>query len=545
MSLDASNLLVLPAGHKDRIDLWLERLKGEVKHVLDQETSLQDTVVTLRNELGVYKRAYLGIETEREQLCKAKEDAEKQRDELQLQMKGNRVVALLDGDGAIFSSDLISQGQAGGHIAAQKLADSIIQYMNMHHGVNQYQLWVYVFLNKRGLSEAFGRYGLFTQKVKFDDFLQGFNQAAERFMMVDVGTTKEAADSKIKAYLEDEIRLPQTCKVLFGGCHDNGYVSTLRSQITAGFKHKIALIQSYTDMAAGIAELDLPSLRCPDLFLSQKLGSHTNAASPPVPPPAPPMSSSPSPQQTLILPSTPNVRPVEELSGALERLEASPSPAPATLAFKKLERRDSCALAGFEHLEANVIDPPPTGPEPSQTVIGSPVSVHMEIASVSTPTPEPEPVKRPAIHPPSYSSAVLSPRRPPTPELDSCGSSAASDVSDDHPSPRLSSARHVNPNVPLSKHKPPPCTLFYLANCKYGSECKYAHNYILEAEHFEEIKTNAKKAPCPSVNKGEPCIWGDACCYGHVCPGLNKCVYNKQGRCKFTGVDMHKPSTTN
>ena len=66
----------------------------------------------------------------------------------------------------------------------------------------------------------------------------GFNQAAERFMMVDVGSEKEAADAKIKgrcstsirvrtvthwfhlffpALLEDEIRLPQTEKIIFGG----------------------------------------------------------------------------------------------------------------------------------------------------------------------------------------------------------------------------------------------------------------------------------------------------------------------------------------
>lgn len=67
----------------------------------------------------------------------------------------------------------------------------------------------------------------------------GFNQAAERFIIVDVGSGKEAADAKIKgktprcnfacefqvsilisdplALLEDEIRLPQTEKIIFGG----------------------------------------------------------------------------------------------------------------------------------------------------------------------------------------------------------------------------------------------------------------------------------------------------------------------------------------
>lgn len=64
--------------------------------------------------------------------------------------------------------------------------------------MKQYQIWVYVFLNKRGLSDTFGRAGLAAAKTRFDDFILGFNQAAERFVMLDVGSAKEAADAKIK-----------------------------------------------------------------------------------------------------------------------------------------------------------------------------------------------------------------------------------------------------------------------------------------------------------------------------------------------------------
>ena len=53
-------------------------------------------------------------------------------------------------------------------------------------------------MNKRGLMDTFGRVGLLSAKTKFEEFTLGFNQAAERFMMVDVGGAKEAADAKIK-----------------------------------------------------------------------------------------------------------------------------------------------------------------------------------------------------------------------------------------------------------------------------------------------------------------------------------------------------------
>lgn len=131
---------------------------------------------------------------------------------------------------------MIVQGRVGGHAAAQKLSDYILQYLTSNFGANQYQLWVYVFLNKRGLVDTFGRVGNFTVKSRFDDFVMGFNQAAERFLMVDVGDAKEAADAKIKgasfpteleslviilipmlARLEDELRLPQTYRIIFGG----------------------------------------------------------------------------------------------------------------------------------------------------------------------------------------------------------------------------------------------------------------------------------------------------------------------------------------
>ena len=59
-------------------------------------------------------------------------------------------------------------------------------------------LSVFVFLHKKGLMEALGRAGYSTEKSKFDEFLAGFNQAGQRFVMVDVGAGKENADSKLK-----------------------------------------------------------------------------------------------------------------------------------------------------------------------------------------------------------------------------------------------------------------------------------------------------------------------------------------------------------
>ncbi|KAF5388138.1 hypothetical protein D9615_000264 [Tricholomella constricta] len=424
-----------------RVGYCFEQLRGEILNLLGNETFFSEKIQKLEAELSVYKRAYNDVDSELRLLEKLKQDAVKEKEDLENQIKGYRVVTLLDGDGAIFSGDLIAQGRAGGHAAAQKLSDSILQHLSSTFGANQYQLWVYVFFNKRGLVDTFGRVGNMMAKVKFEDFMMGFNQAAERFLMVDVGDAKEAADAKIKARLEDEIRLPQTYKIIFGGCHDNGYVTNLRSQITAGFKQKLILLRSYTDMAAGIADLELPVLTISDLFLTQKL---------------------------VTLHSAPVA-----LAGQIGHNNSSPRVGPTQ------------CTASVPTLALSELDQAP----------------------ISTPEPTAEvgkciPPRRPSI-PSSYSSAVqFAQKRASTPDLDS--GSSTSEASDDLPertTPTFRGSRHVNPNIPLTKHKPPPCTLFYLANCKHGADCKYGHDYILDAEHFTEIRSNAKKAPCPAINK--------------------------------------------
>ncbi|KAJ6509955.1 hypothetical protein C8R47DRAFT_774581 [Mycena vitilis] len=231
----------------------------------------QETIRKLEHELSVYKHAHTALETECARLRKLQNETVKEKEFLQDSVKGYRIITLIDGDGAIFSGDLISQGQQGGNLAARSLSDSITQFLSSNYGAKPYQLWVYLFYNRRGLTDTFNRVGLGSLNKMFEDFVVGFNQATERFTMVDVGSTKEAADVKLKVHLEDDIRLPQTFKVIFGGCHDNGYTCSLHSQITAGFREKLILLKGYTQMATEIAALNLPSLEIPDLFIKNKL----------------------------------------------------------------------------------------------------------------------------------------------------------------------------------------------------------------------------------------------------------------------------------
>lgn len=177
---------------------------------------------------------------------------------------------------------------------------------------------------------------------------------------------------------------------IYLGCHDNGYVNSLRSQITAGFKQKLILLRSYSDMAAGIADLDLPVLTIPELFSTKKLvvtsptSSATNIVNDP-------------PGLTRTSPRVPPASPLVHASMPLITSELG---------------RDPSALAKLEVVA------------------------------------EALPGRRPSITT-SYSSIVqCGQRRLPTPELDYNGSTTSDDeASDLYTTPVPTRSKPINPRI--------------------------------------------------------------------------------------------------
>ncbi|XP_006460197.1 hypothetical protein AGABI2DRAFT_191961 [Agaricus bisporus var. bisporus H97] len=182
-------------------------IRDDVARLVSKDTELQDRIKQLEIDLDVYKRIFSQtnaekklLEDENEMLKEISEKQQWQRGSLQKQTQASRVVVLLDGDGAIFTPQLIALGQSGGHQAAIKLSDSIKDHILSLDEIDQFQLSVFVFFNKKGLFDTFYRCSFHSAKARLDDFVAGFNQASDRFVMVDVGSGKEAADSKIKHF---------------------------------------------------------------------------------------------------------------------------------------------------------------------------------------------------------------------------------------------------------------------------------------------------------------------------------------------------------
>ena len=119
-----------------------------------------------------------------------------------LQEDNPLILCLIDGDGNIFSSDLIKQGQFGGRQAAALLTKGLTDYIASVDPAEasfpgRGQIWLTIYLNKSGLLETLTS-NLVCTAEEFEAFVLGFNQASPLFSIVDVGNGKEAADSKIK-----------------------------------------------------------------------------------------------------------------------------------------------------------------------------------------------------------------------------------------------------------------------------------------------------------------------------------------------------------
>lgn len=109
------------------------------------------------------------------------------------------IVCLIDGDGNIFSQDLLRCGLQGGRQAAALLTKGLNDHLvNIDSpDAGRAQLWLTIYFNKTGLLETLTQNNV-CDAEQFEAFVMGFNQASPLFSMVDVGSGKEAADSKIK-----------------------------------------------------------------------------------------------------------------------------------------------------------------------------------------------------------------------------------------------------------------------------------------------------------------------------------------------------------
>ncbi|KAF8516216.1 hypothetical protein BU17DRAFT_93042 [Hysterangium stoloniferum] len=234
-------------------DRLLEEQTLLFRKTIKKNAQLEERVIALERELNVWKLAFTANDVETTVLKKQIRLLE--RNIGALKDDNPLVLCLIDGDGNIFAPQLVSLGRQGGGHAAQLLTKGITDHftedtqtdapLSISHRT---QIW-----------------------VSFEGFVMGFNEASPLFSIIDVGSGKDAADTKVKEYLRVFTRFPQTCKIFFGGGHDNGYATTLNALNNEGLLHKIILLKGYHEIAFELKILNLPFVEFKGVFMTQKL----------------------------------------------------------------------------------------------------------------------------------------------------------------------------------------------------------------------------------------------------------------------------------
>ncbi|KAI0881214.1 uncharacterized protein GGS22DRAFT_172676 [Annulohypoxylon maeteangense] len=231
-------------------------------------------------------------------------EAHKKYTEIQHKTEINSFVfAIIDGDGACFREDWILKGAEGGAIAAEQLRLDIKHHLkNIYPDVNV-DLWnviVQITLNLEGLSRKLDKIGFVRTLNDLPNFTRGFSRAQGLFSIIDVGWGKEQADFKVRETLRLMIHNLQCKHIIFGPCHDRGYIVELRPyKLDASISNKLSLLET-TIAPRDFQELQLRRVRFPDVFRSEPLPD-----SPLSPPPPPPSQSPPPPPPPSSIPLLP------------------------------------------------------------------------------------------------------------------------------------------------------------------------------------------------------------------------------------------------
>ncbi|KLO07518.1 hypothetical protein SCHPADRAFT_860173 [Schizopora paradoxa] len=257
----------------------LAQFKELSSTTLGVNVSLTRRVQQLEEELSVWKQARTATVEQADRDKRQHEDEKagllRRISNLEMQQEHDCFIfCVIDGDGNIFSDLLLSAGQDGGREAAQMMTKGVADHLQRSGFQTRGRLWLWVtiYFNKKGLHDTLVNNGHCTSE-QFEGFLLGFSQASPRFLIADVGYGKEAADVKIKEYLQTYTRFPQTMKVFFGGGHDNGYLPTLASLENEQLLDKLVVLKGYDELAIELQGLKLETYQIDGLFRTQKVTS--------------------------------------------------------------------------------------------------------------------------------------------------------------------------------------------------------------------------------------------------------------------------------
>ena len=97
-----------------------------------------------------------------------------------------------------FNESLLQKGADGGAEAAQRMLNTLQQYISKFNGAGDWQILVRVFLNIDFLTRKCQSEGVVGDELTLRQFALGFTKSQPLFEIVDAGRGKDRVDYKVK-----------------------------------------------------------------------------------------------------------------------------------------------------------------------------------------------------------------------------------------------------------------------------------------------------------------------------------------------------------
>ncbi|KAJ5717452.1 hypothetical protein N7488_003098 [Penicillium malachiteum] len=233
-----------------------------IREALQSLEVYKQQVLSLTMELDDTKKSRLWLQEKVEQLVQ-------ENVEFENMFRNKFVVALVDGDGAIFSRELLENPKVGANEAARRLIQNVKASLRDDGMDTDVTILVRVFANLKNLSKMLSLTNTIHSRGDLNTFAELFTVSRGEFDFINVGYGKENADSKIRNMLDHYYNNPQCKKIFFIGCHDTGYINEL--QRYTNDPNRIVLVETSPAPAAFSTMLPFAIKRFDNVFRSTLL----------------------------------------------------------------------------------------------------------------------------------------------------------------------------------------------------------------------------------------------------------------------------------
>ncbi|KAI7017328.1 hypothetical protein KC355_g3723 [Hortaea werneckii] len=139
------------------------------------------------------------------------------------------VLVLIDGDGLVFNTDFLAQGEKGGKRAAAFLYQAIRTWAlrEIIEMPEDFRIAVKVYANMKSLAENSAKAGLVNNTAEFENFAHGFTCGNDLFEFIDVGPGNGKATGKMAEILKLHLYDYHCRQIIFGCSQDYDYARLL------------------------------------------------------------------------------------------------------------------------------------------------------------------------------------------------------------------------------------------------------------------------------------------------------------------------------